>query len=136
MDFRRGFQIWFCNLPQMTRSLDHKVQFLVYGPIWLILFSFTWKLDGDSKSDIVLYLKWLTGTQKFVIMIRCKINFNMIWYSVKKFQLIYTCQYSSYHLVSWTSFLWNLSFLFNVFFVGKGMTFIITYNIYIRNIVC
>ncbi len=25
---------------------------------------------------------WLCGPQKFVIMIRCKINFDMIWYSV------------------------------------------------------
>ncbi len=47
----------------------------------------TWKFDGDFKSDIVLYLKWLTGPQKIVIMIRCNINFNIlvkirliIWY--------------------------------------------------------
>ncbi len=27
-------------------------------------FSLNWKSDGDSKSDIVLYLKWLSGPQK------------------------------------------------------------------------
>ena len=32
-------------------------------------------------------------------------------------QLIYTCQYSSDHLISWTSFLWMLSFFFNFVFV-------------------
>ena len=46
------------------------------------IFSLTWKFDGDSKSDIEVYLKWLTGPQKFVIMIRCKINFNIIWYTI------------------------------------------------------
>ncbi len=30
-------------------------------------------------------------------------------------QLIYNCQYSSDHLLSWTSFLWTLSFLFMYF---------------------
>ncbi len=49
-------------------------------------FSLTWKFDGNFKFDILLYLKWLTGPQKsnflFVIMIRCKINFDIIWYTV------------------------------------------------------
>ena len=40
-------------------------------------------------------------------------------------QLIYTCQYSSDHLISWTSFLWMLS----CFFYHKTMLF---YCFYIR----
>ncbi len=57
-------------------KMDHK------NPIsclWtdLIFFFFTWKFD-----DILLYLKWLTKLQKFVIIICCKINFDVIWYSV------------------------------------------------------
>ena len=65
--------------PQMTLWTT-KVQFPC---LWTNLnnFSLTWKFDGDSKCDIVLYLKWLTGPQKFVIMIRCKFDFDIIWYS-------------------------------------------------------
>ena len=35
-----------------------------------------------QNSNIVLYLKWLTGPQTFVIIIRCELNFDIIWYSV------------------------------------------------------
>ena len=69
----------------------------------------TWKFDGDSKSDF-FYLKWLSEQQKFVIMIRCKINFDIIWYSVIFAANVYR-QYSSDHLIFWTSFLWMLLFL-------------------------
>ncbi len=31
-------------------------------------------------------------------------------------QLIYTCQYSSDHLISWTSFLWMFLFFFSLYF--------------------
>ncbi len=47
-----------------------------------IFFCLTLKFDGDSKSDIEVYLKLLSEPQKFVIMIRCKVNFDIIWYSV------------------------------------------------------
>ena len=40
-------------------------------------FPLTWKFGLDSKSNIVLYLKSLAGPQKFVIMILCKINFDI-----------------------------------------------------------
>ena len=63
LETRWGFQIKYCTFPQMT-NWTTKVHFLVYGPIWIIFFSFAWKFDGDSKSDIVLSLKWLTGPQK------------------------------------------------------------------------
>ena len=107
-----GFQIRYCTLPQIPQWTT-KVLFLVYGPIWIFFFSLIWKVDGDSKSDIEVYLKWLSKPQEFVIMIRCKINFDIfdtLWY----LQLFYTCQYSSHHLISWTSFLWMLSFLFYI----------------------
>ena len=78
LEIRLGFQIRNNTLPQMIHWTT-KIQFLVYGPIWPIFFSLTWKYDRDSKSNIVLYL---TGPQKFVIMILCKINFDIIWYSV------------------------------------------------------
>ncbi len=60
-------------------------------------------------------LQMIHWTTKVLILIRCKINFNIIWYK-KYLQLIYTCQYSSDLLISWTSFLWMLSFLFHVTF--------------------
>ena len=63
-------------------SLDHKSPISCLWTDLTNFFSLTWKFIGDSKSDIVLYLKWLTGPQKFVIMIFCKNNFDMIWYSV------------------------------------------------------
>ena len=66
-----------------NNSLDHKC------PISLFMdrseyfsSSLTWKFDGDSKSDIEVYLKWLSEPQKFVIMIRCKIIFDIIRYYV------------------------------------------------------
>ena len=74
-------------------------------------FSLTWKFDGDSKSDIVLHFKWFTGPQKFVIMIRCKTNFDIIWYTVIFLANLY------WSIFVWSSdilnfFLWMLSFLF------------------------
>ena len=97
-----GFLIWYFTLPQMTHWTT-KVQFLVYGPIWLvyvllwlrnlmgipnpilyfpsndsldhkspislfpylwtdlnIIFSLTWKFNGDSKSDINCILSQMT----------------------------------------------------------------------------
>ena len=61
-------------------SLDHKSPI---SCLWtdLNIFFLGLEINGDSKSDIVLYLKWLTGPHKFVIMIRCKINFDIIIYS-------------------------------------------------------
>ena len=44
----------------------------------------------------------------FVIMIRCKINFDIIWYTVIFAANLYL---SILVLISWTSFLWMLSFL-------------------------
>ena len=32
-------------------------------------------------------------------------------------QIFYTCQYSSNHLISWTSFLWMLSFLYLIYII-------------------
>ena len=81
LEIRWGFQTRYCTFSQMTHWTT-KVQLLVYGPIWIFFFPLTWKYNGDSKSNIVLYLKKLTGPQKFVIMIRCKINFAIIRYSV------------------------------------------------------
>ncbi len=63
-------------------DLDHNSPISCLWTDFNNFFSLTLKFDGDSKSDIVLYLKWLIGPQKFVIMVRCKINFVMIWYSV------------------------------------------------------
>ena len=76
-----GFKKTTLYFPQMC-LLTTKVQFPC---LWTDLnnsFSLTWKFDGNTRSDIVLYLKWLTGPQKFVIMIRFKFNFDMIWYSL------------------------------------------------------
>ncbi len=56
-----------------------------YPYLWTdfyIFSSLTWKFDRNSKSDIVLHLKWFTGPQRFMIMIRCKIDFDIIWYTV------------------------------------------------------
>ena len=51
LEIRWGFQIRYCTLPQMTHYKS---------PISLFMdpfdFFFTWKFDGDSKSDIVVYL--------------------------------------------------------------------------------
>ncbi len=76
-------------------------------------FSLTWSFDRDSTSDIVLYLKWLTGPKKVVIMIRCKIvsNFDMIWYSVIFAANLYLSIFVWSSDIR-TSFLWMLSFLF------------------------
>jgi len=63
--------------------LDHKSPISLFMDLFeYYFFSLIWKFDGDSKSDIVLHLKWFTGPQKFVVMIRCKINFDIIWYTV------------------------------------------------------
>ncbi len=42
----------------------------------LLLFSSTWNFDGDSKSDIVLSLKWLSGPQKS----NFPISLFMVWF--------------------------------------------------------
>ena len=61
----------------------HIIELIVYELIFCFTISqATWKFDGDSKSNIDVYLKWLSEPQKFVIMMRCKINFDIIWYSV------------------------------------------------------
>ena len=41
----------------------------------------TWKFDGYSKSDIVLYLKWLTGPQKTIscLWTDLTIFFSLTW---------------------------------------------------------
>ncbi len=64
-------------------SLDYKGSNSLISLIWTDLntfFTLTWKFNGDSKSDNVLYLKWLSEPPKFVIMIGCTINFDIIWY--------------------------------------------------------
>ncbi len=76
-----GIQNPILYFPQMT-VWTTKVQFCCLWTDLNIFFSLILKLDGDSKSDIVLHLKWFTGPQKFVILIRCKINFDIIWYTV------------------------------------------------------
>ncbi len=53
-------------------------------------------------------------SMNFGIMILRKINFDIIWYSVIFAATLY-CQYSSDHLICWTSFLWMLSFLFMLY---------------------
>ena len=63
-------------------SLDHKSPNSCLWTDLNIFLSLNWTFDRDSKSDIVLYLKWLNWPQNFVIIIRCKINFDIIWYSV------------------------------------------------------
>ncbi len=67
-------QIWFCTLFKMSHwTTDLQ---------WTNFSFLTWISDGDSKSDIILYPKWLSEPQNFVIMICCTINFDIIWYSV------------------------------------------------------
>ena len=56
-----GIQNSILYFPQMT-ILTTTVQFRCFD--LNIFFSLTWKFDGDSKSDIVLSLKWLSGQQK------------------------------------------------------------------------
>ena len=90
--FEYFFSLWLGNLmgiqnpilyfPQMTVRTT-QIQFRFRTDL-NIFFPFELEIwfDGDSKSDIVLHLKWFTGPQKFGIMIRCKINFDIIWYTV------------------------------------------------------
>ena len=79
----------------------------------------TWKFDGDSKSDF-FYLKWLSEQQKFVIMIRCKINLDIIWYSVifAATQMIW-----SDHPISWTWFYecCYSCFVYNLYHIVMGL---------------
>ncbi len=151
MEIWWGFQIWYCTLPQIFHWTT-KVQFLVYGLIWLIYFSLTWKIDADSKTEIELYLKWLTGPQKsnflfmdrfeyffffswkfdgnsksdievylkclsepqkLVIMIRYKINFDMIW----NFVIFAANLYLSIFI--WSSDILNFIYMKNVILVGS-----------------
>ena len=72
------FQSWYCTLPQMTLWIT-KVQFLVYGPIWIFFFSLTWKFNWDSKSNIVLSLKWLTEPQKSNFLFMDRLEFFFLW---------------------------------------------------------
>ncbi len=99
------FQIRYIVLSLKWLSGPKKSKFLIslFMDRFEFFFFFDLEFDGYSKSDIVLslkwltgpqksnfvvsgpievYLKWLTGPQKFVIMIRCKINFDIIWYTV------------------------------------------------------
>ena len=55
------FQIRYCSLPQMTLWTTN---FLVYGPISTNFISFNWKFIGDSKFNIVVYLKCLSEPLK------------------------------------------------------------------------
>ena len=58
-----GFQFRYCNIPHITQWIT-KCQF---SCLWTDLNktnSLTWKFDGDSKCDIVVYLKWLAEPQK------------------------------------------------------------------------
>ena len=56
--------IWHCTFPQITLWTTD-VQFpCLWTDFKFFSSSLTWKFDGDSKSDIVLSLKWLTGPQK------------------------------------------------------------------------
>ena len=52
--------------------------------------------------------------QLFHVKNECK-SVNIIWFS-QYFQLLYDCQYSSVHHISWFSFLWMLSFLLSIMF--------------------
>ena len=107
-----GFQIPYCTFPKWL-SGPQKSNFLVFLPIWIFFSSLIWKFDGDSKSDIVLHLKWFTGPQKFMIMIRCKINF---W-----FNMTY-CNICSYSI-----FVWSYGFLNFVFSNVVILVFHVTY---------
>ena len=57
------FQIRYYTFPQIT-LWPQMSNFLVYGPIWNFFF-FDLEIRWGFKTDIVLYLKWLTGPQKF-----------------------------------------------------------------------
>ena len=59
LDIHWIFQIWYRTLPKMT-IWTIKSNFLVYLPISTNFFPFTWILIGDYKSDIVVYLEWLS----------------------------------------------------------------------------
>ena len=62
-------------------SLDHKCSISCLWTDLTIFFPLTWKFDGDSKSNIVLYLKWLTGPQKsnFLFMDWFEYFFLSLW---------------------------------------------------------
>ena len=64
----------------------------------------------------ILYLKWLTGSQKFVILIRCEINFGILWYSV----IFAANLYES--IFVWSSDILNLVFM-NVVMLVFTFTF-------------
>ena len=55
-EIRWGFQIRYFTLPKMTHWIT-KVQFPCLWTNLNIFFSLIWKVDGDSKSDIEVYLK-------------------------------------------------------------------------------
>ena len=65
-------------------------------------FTLTWKFDGDSKSDIVLSLKWLTGPQKS----------NFFWYlELRSYECCHSCFCIIFHSLD---FFKNASLLINV----------------------
>ena len=81
LEIRLGFQIRYCSLPQMTHWTTH-VQFLVYGPIWIIIFLWLGNSMGIPNLLYWSLTQMTLWAQKFVIMIRCKINNDIIWYYV------------------------------------------------------
>ena len=125
-----------------NHSLTTNVQFPCLWTDLNFFLSLTWKFAGDSKSDIVLYLKWLTGPQKFLIMICCKINFDIIWYSV----IFAANQYLS--IFVWSSHILNFVFMNVVILVNisfrtirqkkKNLLYNLEYrkNIHIRHPLC
>ena len=125
LKIRWGFQIRYCTLLQITHWTT-ELQFLVYRPIWIIFFSFTWKFDWDSNSDIVLYLKWLSEPQNFVIMIRCKINFDIIWYSVIFAANLYL------PIFVWSSDILNFVFMNGVILVFIKLIYYVVLNLAAR----
>ncbi len=105
--------------------LTTNVQFLVDGPNYF--FSLTLKFDGDSKSDIEFHLKWISEPQKFVILIHCKINFEIIWYSV-----IYSANlYSILSIFVWSSYILNFVFMNVVILVILNSIWNVTQNLFI-----
>ncbi len=58
-----------------------KVQFLVYGPIWLFFF-FDLEIRCGFHFRYWILPQITHWNKKFVIMIRCKINFHIIYYTV------------------------------------------------------
>ena len=74
-----GFKIRYCTFPKWL-SLPQKSNFLVYGPIWIIIFSLTWKFYGIPNP--ILHFPQMT-------LWTTRVQFPCIWTDLNIFFLLW-----------------------------------------------